>query len=202
MNKSMKEFESMTQYDKSFDEINKTREKGLICSYFSVITAWKFMNGIKMTNLEHMNTISESYLASDVFGSQSMTYDDLISMVTDIELKNIQCTTSELLKEEVTSFCDIVPMKNGNNKNAIIILKNEKYITILVDDDGYKIRDCHESTQYNFDTHEELVEHLKSKYQFTTIIKFSDEVNYSDYSSIEYICLKNKFETHLSMFCS
>jgi hypothetical protein len=116
----------------------------------------------------------------------------MLASYTDINPTQICATTTELINSGELGFNQIFPPILDNTKIAIIILKNERYLTVLIDNNGYQFRDCHESTQYNFATVDELIIHLINAYQFTDNVN-AGGVEYSDYSSIEFLTLNSKF---------
>lgn len=187
-------FSSITQYDKQFDELfTDPSKKGFACSFFSLIAAWKFINGEIPDIISHETTIAQSLLAQSTcdinFG---ITFEEMLASYTDINPTQIYATTTDLINSGEIGFDKIFPPIVDNTKIAIIILKNERYLTILIDENGYQFRDCHENLQYNFGTFDELVIHLINSYQFTENVN-AGGVEYHDYSSIEFLILNSPF---------
>ncbi len=199
----MQSFSSITQYDKQFDEMFiETGKKGYTCSYFSLLVAWKFLSNYEMTQEEHNETVKQSINLTAIFEITSgMHFEELLTNYTNINSTNINATTVELINEGVIGFDNMFPKIENNSKYATIILKNEKYITVLVDKNEYKLRDCHESTQFNFTTLNDLIIHLMTVYQFTQEINVQG-IDYSDYSSIEFIIINSVFESVLTSLLS
>lgn len=194
MNTSTTQFASVTQYDKQFDGLfADPNKKGFSCSFFSLITAWKFLNDEAPDVISHETTIAQSLLAQSTYDVNfGITFEEMLSSYTDINPTQICATTAELINSGELGFDQIFPPILDNTRIAIIILKNERYLTILIDQNGYQFRDCHETTQYNFGTVDELVIHLINAYQFTDSVN-AGGIEYHDYSSIEFLTLNSKF---------
>lgn len=194
MNATTTQFSSVTQYDKQFDGLfANPNKKGFSCSFFSLITAWKFLNGESPDVISHETTIAQSLLAQSSYDINfGITFEEMLSSYTDINPTQICATTADLINSGELGFDQIFPPIVDNTRIAIIILKNERYLTILIDQNGYQFRDCHESTQYNFSTVDELVIHLINAYQFTDGVN-AGGIEYHDYSSIEFLTLNSKF---------
>lgn len=188
------QFNSVTQYDKKFDGLfANPSKKGFSCSFFSLITAWKFLCGEQPNSVSHETTIAQSLLAQSSYDINfGITFEEMLASYTDINPTNICATTAELISSGELGFDQIFPPILDDTKVAIIILKNERYLTILIDKNGYQFRDCHESTQFNFATVDELVIHLINAYQFTDSVN-AGGMEYHDYSSIEFLTLNQKF---------
>lgn len=186
-------FESKTQYDKSYDSLfdkNSECSKGFSCAYFTLITSWKFFNGYENNKITHDFTVDDSVNFSALYLATSLTFVELVENYTNLDKQYIMCTTTELIKENIVGFNEI--FSNSDNKYCVIFLKNEKYIVVMVDNNKYYVRDCHESEQYNFDKIDDLIDHLNKKYQFSENINITG-IDYSDYSSIEFIKIKKNF---------
>lgn len=193
-NTATTQFTSVTQYDKQFDGLfANPNKKGFSCSFFSLITAWKFLNNEAPDTISHETTIAQSLLAQSSYDINfGITFEEMLSSYTDINPTQICATTADLINSGELGFDQIFPPIVDNTRIAIIILKNERYLTVLIDQNGYQFRDCHESTQYNFGTVDELVIHLINAYQFTDGVN-AGGIEYHDYSSIEFLTLNSKF---------
>lgn len=188
------QFNSVTQYDKQFDGLfTNPDKKGFSCSFFSLITAWKFLQGEIPDLLSHETTIAQSLLAQSSYDINfGITFEEMLTSYTDINPTNICATSSELISTGEIGFDQIFSPIVDDTKVAVIILKNEKYLTILIDKNGYQFRDCHESTQFNFASVDELVIHLMNAYQFTDSVN-AGGMEYHEYSSIEFLILNQQF---------
>lgn len=188
------QFASVTQYDKQFDGLfANPNKKGFSCSFFSLISAWKFLNDETPDVISHETTIAQSLLAQSSYDINfGITFEEMLSSYTDINPTQIYATTANLINSGELGFDQIFPPILDNTRIAIIILKNERYLTVLIDQNGYQFRDCHESTQYNFGSVDELVIHLINAYQFTDDVN-AGGIEYHDYSSIEFLVLNSKF---------
>lgn len=187
-------FDTVTQYDKQFNGLfSNPNKKGFSCSFFSLITAWKFLNGETPDVISHEATIAQSLLAQSTnnidFG---ITFEELLSSYTDLNPTQIYATSAELINSGELGFDQIFPPIVDDTHIAIIILKNERYLNVLINKNGYQFRDCHESTQYNFATIDELIIHLITAYQFTEEVN-AGGMEYHEYSSIEFLTLNSKF---------
>ena len=192
-------FNTFTQYDKQFNDMFKDKnKKGYACTYFSLISVWKFINGEDPTKESHEKTIRQSLLLQSMcdidFG---LTFEELLVSYTNIKPSNIQATTPELINNEIIGFNDIFkPLKN-NTRKGVILLKNERYIIVLIDKTKFYVRDCHEKKQINFTEFNDLVKYFNKTYQFNKNINLSG-IDYSDYSSIEFLNIDDEFELNFS----
>lgn len=200
----MTHFQTITQYDKQFDnEIDKIIcGKGYACSFFGILTPWKFMQGYVPDKKTHEQTIKDSVQASRLLDmSNGLTFSDLLENYTNLDSNKITGTCVELIVNKILGFDAMFPKIKDNEKYSVVFLKNEKYIVVMVDKNGYYLRDCHESTQHNFTDLAALSEHLSTSYQFTVSIDI-DGVEYPEYSSVEFIRIENEFTTNVSSLLS
>jgi hypothetical protein len=186
-------FNTITQYDKQFDSLfANPNKKGFSCSFFSLITAWKFLNGVTPTQISHEETIGQSLMAQSLCDvSFGVTFEEMLSSYTDINPTQIMATAVELINSGELGFEQILPIVLDDARCVVLILKNERYLTVLIDKNGYYFRDCHENIQFNFSTLDELVIHLINTYQFTESIDLG--LDYSAYSSIEFLTINTTF---------
>lgn len=197
-------FESITQYDKQFDEeIDKIIcGKGYACSLFGILTPWKFMKGYFPNKKTHEETIKNSVQASRLFDmANGLTFSELLETYTNLDSKKITGTCVELIVGEVLGFKEMFPKIKDNEKYVVVFLKNEKYIVVMVDKNGYYLRDCHETIQYDFSTFKSLTDHLGTVYQFEKNIDV-DGMEYPEYSSIEFIRIENEFDSNVASILS
>lgn len=203
----MHTFDTITQYDKQFDKLfTNINHKGYACSIFALITALKFLHTCDNNQNKHWSTDKKAHedtvkhaikITSLYDITDGITFDNLLLLHTNIDINNICATTVELIKNNIIGYEHMFP--GSNKRYATIILKNEKYIVVLVDNSGWKVRDCHESIQYDFDNIKDLIKHLSEKYQFSEQINFGDTnanfIDYSHYSSIEFVIIDSKFKS-------
>jgi len=125
------QFESVTQYDKQFDGLfQDPNKKGFSCSFFSLLTAWKFLNGETPDVISHETTIAQSLLTQSTFDINfGVTFEEMLASYTDINPTNICATTASLINSGELGFDQIFPPIVDNTKIAIILLKNERYLT-------------------------------------------------------------------------
>jgi hypothetical protein len=197
-------FDSITQYDNSFDVLfpeTDVAKKGYACTWFALLTACKFLKGVLPTEASHDKTVRQSVLISKELGtSGGYTFATLLENYTSIKSSNINATSVSLILEGVIGYPHMFPSIDDpvkNTKYATIILKNEKYIVVMYDGTTYFVRDCHETTQYNFTTPDALIVHLETAYQFVQEINITG-ITYEEYSSIEFIVLSDDFDTLLT----
>lgn len=194
-------FNSITQYDKSFDGLfDDIKKKGYSCSYFSILSCWRFMeNGIVDKDIHEQNIRDAMTITCVLNIADGLSFEDLIIGCTDYDHKKILATNVDLMKNDIIGIHQMFPLsddKNNNGRYAVMFLKSEKYFVVLVDDDGYHFRDCHADTQFDFKTLDQLYFHLSVSYQFTENICL-DGIEFEDYSSIEFLIFDKKFNTEV-----
>lgn len=193
-------FKSITQYDKRFDGMfEKIKNKGYSCSYFGVLSCLRFLQGYTPNVDTHEKNIIDAMMITCMLNINSgLSFDDLITGCTNYDNKKIMGTSVELIVNNVIGKNEMFPkLINEKEKYAVIFLKNEKYFVVLVDKNGFYLRDCHVDTQNNFKTCDELFEHLSNYYQFTKMINI-DGFKLEDYSSIEFLIFDQQFESGIT----
>jgi hypothetical protein len=193
----MQNFESITQYNKKFDDLFvNPNQKGFACGFFSILTANHFLKNNLMDLKTHENNIEEAirYTAKKKIFS-GVNFDDLLDMTSNLNKNNIMATSVELINSGILSFQHIFNNSDNAEKYCIIFLKNEKYFVVMFDKtkNEYYLRDCHESSQYTFNSITDLIIKLSNGYQFTTDIGLIGD-EYIAYSSIEFIKITEIFE--------
>lgn len=197
----MKFFETKTQYSADYDEIwlnFPEAKKGLACPYFSIVSAYKFFKNGKVDKDTHESCLLASINYSALVGSYSeLTFGEILGL-TDLKTVDIMGTSAELVAENILGFSEMIvtELPTDDKKYATVFLKNSKYFVVLVDKNGYYVRDCHETIQYDFENFTELVNHISTTYQFTETINITG-VTYSDYSSIEFLKINSPFKTDI-----
>jgi hypothetical protein len=187
-------FESITQYDNSFNHLITSSRKGLACPFFSLISAFNFMEKNQKDELIHFMNIEQAIISSNnLKTNEEITFNDLINL-TDLNPSDIGCCSVYLINLKEFNLKELL---TSENNFAIIFLKNAKFFVVLYDKQTYCIRDCHESFQYNFCSVDELIFHLNDIYQFDKKINVSG-FSYDDYDSIEFIKIENKFKNNLN----
>jgi hypothetical protein len=183
-------FESITQFDKSFDNLFENKNlKGYACGIFSLLTANSYLNNIPITKDVHENNIRKAVkICSENKIFYGMNFDELLSS-TNLNSQDVNSTSVELIIHNVIGYNHIFDIKD---KCAVIFLKNEKFFVVICDKNKYYLRDCHESIQYDFDSLEELVQKLNIAYQFNNQIDIIVD-EYTNYSSIEFIKITQNF---------
>lgn len=189
---------SITQYDKRFDGLfDEIKKKGFACSYFSILSCWKFMQQNSRPDLQsHEQHIKDAMTITCVLNlADGLGFEDLIIGCTDFDHKKIIATSVELIVQNVIGIHQMFPkILEETEKYAVMFLKSEKYFVVLVDKDGYYVRDCHIDTQYNFKTLDQLYAHLATTYQFTENVNVGG-IEFEEYSSIEFLKFDTQFNT-------
>jgi hypothetical protein len=192
------DFESITQYDKSFNGLfQNINHKGFACGFFSILSVKLFLKFHSYDKDIHESCIKN---AIDFTAKNKITFgldfDSLLEKSCNLDKKNICSTSVELVRDNIIGYDQI--FENKENKSCgIIFLKNEKYFVILYDNDTkyYYIRDCHNNMQKKFD-YESLKKYLGDSYQFEKDINLLGD-EYVNYSSIEYIKIYEDFDCKL-----
>ena len=193
---------TITQYDHIFDDIvvNTQFKAKNFCPFFSIITVNNFLHNRSVTKTAHIQNICFAVLKHiKTKISEQLTFDELIKMEKKEYTNKIGCTTTELLKEELFSYRELLP--ESNKPYAIIFLKNGNFFTILHKDNLFYIRDSHESTQYNSLTYDETVNHLNKVYNFNKIIDIDGYI-IPEYSNIEYLICEEDFGNNVEGYDS
>jgi hypothetical protein len=194
-------FESITQFNSKFDNLfTNVNKKGYACGFFSILTAYNFLKYDCTDKETHENNIGEAikYTAQkNIVGG--INFDNLLNTTSNLNNNNIMSTTVELIKLGILSYQHIFDNNDNSEKYAIIFLKNEKYFVVLVDNLNkiYYLRDCHEHTQYSYDSLDSLIIRLNEAYQFNTNIDLLGD-EYIAYSSIEYIKITENFTNKIT----
>lgn len=190
-------FETITQYDQSFDPLwlaNPEVKKGLACPYFCIFTAESFMNGGDVSREDYERDLETSINANILMGTNDeMTFEELVGY-TSLNKKDIGCTVAQLIQSGEYDLKDL--FKSEKETYCVMFLKNAKFFVVLCNDEGFHIRDAHESVQYTYYSVDQLIDRLNTVYQFNSAINIGG-VAYDDYSSIEFIKIEEKFQNTL-----
>lgn len=192
-------FNSITQYDKSFDGLfENIKIKGYSCSYFSILSSLRFLQGYFPDVDTHEKNVSDAMMLTCILNINSgLSFEDLILGCTNYDIKKIVGTTVELIQNNIIGFEQMFPkITHPEEKYCVVFLKNEKYFIVMVDIDGYYLRDCHIDVQYNFKLFNDLKKKLSEDYQFTKMINI-DGFEISEYSSIEFLIFDQQFDTQI-----
>jgi hypothetical protein len=197
----MQKFDSITQYNKKFDQLfTNVNQKGYACGFFSVLTANTYLKYGLFDLPTHENNIEEAIkytVKKKIVGG--VNFDNLLEMTTNLNKNNIMATSVELINAGVLSYPHIFDNSDNVEKYAIIFLKNEKYFVVMFDKtkNQYYLRDCHESSQYTYNSLDDLVKRLDEAYQFGTDIGLVGD-EYIAYSSIEFIRITQNFQQKIT----
>lgn len=192
-------FESKTQYDRSFDDIYKEYPKakrGLACPLFALVTASEYFRTKNISKEKHEENLQKAVNISAMINTnQQMMFNKLISF-TNLEPRNIVCTSTDIIKQGVTTFNVIIP---GTEQNScVIFLKNAKFFVVICDQANqmFCVRDCREPFQYNFENKQKLIDYLNDVYSLSSDF-IVDGVTFPEYSSIEYIVIQKQFTDNI-----
>lgn len=194
-------FESFTQYDNRFNEKWKRysdSKKGFACPYFSLITAYRFLKDGDVSKQRYEDNVTLAIQYCTLMGVTSgINFHDFTSL-TNIPVDNIMCTNVELIVLGDLGFDKMIPQLpiESDKRHVIVFLKNGNFLTVLVDKNGYYIRDCHESCQRFALDFDNLVALLSSIYQFTEVINI-EGIQLEAYSSIEFLQISDNFSTDI-----
>lgn len=192
-------FESITQYDKMFAEIAKGNFAGKnFCPLFSLLTALDWIQNNKMDQLSHNENVIKSvinHVGAKV--GQTMTFDNLIGTFTKLNKKEIMATTVELVKENIIGYEHMFEKKN--KPYCVIFLKNGKFFVVIVTSNyKFHVRDCHEKSQVNDLSFDEIKKYLDDIYQFNKEIDL-DGYKVEEFSNIEFLQIYEPFEFKVQM---
>lgn len=188
-------FSSITQYDKQFDKLfANISHKGFSCGYFSILTAFDFFDGKPNDKSNYEKCVMKGMnLAKKYKTYGGIGFEELVCM-TNLKANNINATNVDLIVENIIGINQMLPP--DCKKYATIFLKNEKYFIVCFDGKKYFVRDCHMDTQYDFNELDKIKDHLYNMYQFDKKIVI-DGLDFSEYSSIEFIVITDKFTSRL-----
>jgi hypothetical protein len=198
MSDKMHFFESFTQFDHRYDELypKESKYKKSACSFFSLISAYNFLNSkITMSKKSHQDNIDQAtlnYICKEIKGH--LSFEELLKYST-VDIKTIEATSVELINENIIGFEHMFP-ENYQENYVIIFLKMSKFFIVAKSGNMYHVRDCHEQIQYDFTSRSDMLEHLIKIYSFTNIIN-AGGIDLPEFSNIEFITIKNKFDITL-----
>lgn len=158
------------------------------------MTVFSYFNNEPLDKQIHEKNIqlANKYCAKNKI-YRGMNFDELLLKVSNIHPDNINSTSIELIVNNIIGYRHIFDSKN---KLAVIFLKNEKFFVVICDKLKYYLRDCHKSTQYNFESLDDLKKKLNGSYQFNSKIDLIIG-QHTNYSSIEFIKIYQQFTLNL-----
>lgn len=185
-------FNTFNQFDKRFSKLEKFSKDRSCCPFFGLITCYNYMTNLDTSQLQHERNIylaTMNYIKNNV--PKYMSFDELLTNAT-LNISNICGTTPQLITSGILGYDNIFKFDN-DMPYCILFLKNSNYLSILCNNSNYYLRDCHETTQYNFTNFSDLKRFLDHTYQFErdTIV---DDVSIPEYSNIEYIVIDGHFD--------
>lgn len=192
----MASFVTFNQFDKRFSDFEKINKDRSACPLFGLLTCYNFMNSGDLSQKTHENNIYAAvtnYMTVDI--PKYLLFEELAELST-LNPGAIGVTTPELITTGVMGYDSIFKLGSPQNY-CVLVLKNRNFIAILCkhDDSGetFAVRDCHENSQYNFKTFDELRLWLNKTYQFEqmTIV---DGVMIPEFGNIEYLVIDEPFE--------
>ncbi len=195
-------FISVTQFDQKYNDLGHFGKDRSACSIFSLQTVQQFMKNGYIDEANHSNNLDNAinnHIQFQIKGH--ITFDKLLSYCT-LD-KQTDVTSVELIKENIIGYDNIFKEEHHNKRYSIIFLKNNKFFVVMYnpattyDKEGYYIRDCHESHQYNFTNRADLIAYLGQTYQFDKAINLSG-FTIDEYSNIEYKVVEENLEFNKS----
>jgi hypothetical protein len=182
-------FTTINQFDKKY-KLTAFGKQCNACPIFAIRSVEQFFINGQIDATQHEQNLNDAVTLYDTIDlPKYMSFDELIVFTDGKYNRNdISGYTPELINE-----FGYDPMFDQTREcYAVIILKNSNYITVLVKNGIYCVRDCHETEQYTFYTFDELKHHLNNVYQFNkqTIV---DGVLITEYQNIEYLCMNEPY---------
>ena len=102
----------ITQYDQSFDALftDNMAKKGFACSYFAILTAWKFLKGFPATLESHIDNVKLSVkVTKELSVTGGIQFSDLVDDFTSLKSNAIVPASTELIATKVIQYSDIFP---------------------------------------------------------------------------------------------
>lgn len=191
-------FQTFTQYDLRFKNFYKFDKDRTACSLFSLITTYNYMQNGDISKNQHEKNIYSgimNYMKKDI--PKYMLFEELL-LLTSISLsgESVGGTTPELITQGILGYDNIFKPYNYDQNYAVVFLKNRNFIVVMVKqtENGkrYFLRDCHETTQFDFDNFELLRIFLDKTYQFESLT-IAGGVHIPEFSNIEYVVIDQPF---------
>lgn len=173
-------FQTISQFDQKYKTL-EFKDKRNACSVFSLYTVYAFLNNNNISIEQYNHNLDEAVKNINKLGlPKFINFAELLNITTNYSDNNVKGTVVELISEY--GYDDIL---SSSKNHGIIFLKNGNFVAILSNGQEYYVRDCHETTQYNFSNKEDLINHLNIVYKFNqpTIV---DGVHIEEFSNIEY----------------
>ena len=194
----MTQFTTYNQFDKRFSIFEKFGSDRSACPLFGLITCYNFMLNGDISQKTHEKNI---FLAVTNYTVKNlpkyMMFDELVLLTNgSLNCKEINATTPELIVSGIVSYEHMFKFGYDNNY-CVLLLKGRNFIVILykhtIDGGIYAVRDCHENTQMNFNSFENLRIFLNNVYQFeqNTIV---GGIRIHEFENIEFLTIDNLFE--------
>jgi len=191
-------FTTFNQFDKRFADFTKFGKDRSACPLFGLITCYNFMQNGNLDQKQHETNLYcavTNYMTHDL--PKYLLFEELLELTNgNIKPNDIGATTPELIVTGIMGYDNI--FKLGYNQNyCVLFLKNRNYIAILckINADNtttFAVRDCHENTQRNFNSFDDLKTFLDNTYQFEqeTIV---GGVLIPEFGNIEYLVIDTPF---------
>jgi hypothetical protein len=187
-------FQTITQFINTEDEeYNKKKYNKNACHFFALKTAKEFFKKKDLSKTCHEANIYYAINMNKLYDNHDMFFEDVIKF-TDLKQNDIMATSTELIETGEYPLDIIFP--DTTKSYCLIILKNSKFFNVMHYDGKYYIRDCHEPFQYDFNSKNEMINHLNEIYQFNKSIVV-DGYAIPEFSSIEYIFIDKDFKLNL-----
>lgn len=195
---SSSSFTTFNQFDKRFNDFGKFSKDRTICPLFGLLTCYNFMQTGETSQKQHENNV---YAAVTNYSTNEypkyMLFEELLLLANGtLNQADINATSPEMLTQNIVGYEHM--FKFGYEQNyCVLLLKNRNYIAILYkhtpEGGMFSVRDCHENTQRNFSTFEELRIFLNNVYQFEqqTIV---GGVRIAEFENVEFLTIDLPFE--------
>lgn len=204
-------FNSITQYTDMYKDVIK--DKTSACGLFSLITAYRFINGQDVTAEQHAKNIDQAVnnIVKHKTGEIN-DFDSLLKYQVGLEKKHVNTLNIEFTQKSQIYQCFDPELYSSSY--SIIFQKNKEFFVVNVkyteSSTTFHIRDCYQTTQYNFDDIDDLLEKLHHIYhiyndKYKSIEDYSEKelcdifnnVNNSVKILIIHSVLNNTFKLHL-----
>lgn len=168
-----------------------------MCSIFSLITSFNFLNNFDTSKDQHMQNLiisRENYQIEKI--KHDISFKDLLKKYTNLNNNLINLTNPNLIKGNIISYEHIFL----DEPHCIIFMKNNNFFVVMYKKSNgmYYLRESHIDFQQNFKNRDNLIDYLNSIYYFNKYTTIGDYI-VEELSNIEYIVLKDNFELKLSI---
>lgn len=189
-------FHSTTQFSSKFNGFGDFGNKRSACPFFSLITAYNFLETGIVSSEQYESDLIQSISANISIREQIpqfLTFEEILQFAVEYANEQPSTTSSELVKEEIIGYRDFFPEELNGLRYCTMFLKAGNFFIVLVSEDHkYYLRDCHREYQYNFENLNDVCAHLNQEYRMdiSTIV---DGYPIPEFNNIEFLVLSRKF---------